>query len=72
MAQIQAISSSLRIALSLGTVDGKAVTKNVSLAKIASGATAAALDAVVTALATLLEYPVASVRKYDTSLIASE
>ncbi|MEG1603502.1 MAG: DUF1659 domain-containing protein [Cloacibacillus sp.] len=72
MAQVKAISSALRLTLALGEADGKKITKTVSLSKIGSQATAAALSAVVTALAELLAYPVASVKKYDTGLLESE
>ena len=64
MAQFKHISSSLRLTISLGEEEGKTVTKTVSLS-------ADTLSALASALGELLEYPVASVRKYDTELLES-
>ena len=50
---------------------GKTVTKTVSLSDIGAAATADTLSALASALGELLEYPVASVRKYDTELLES-
>ena len=61
MAQFKHISSSLRLTISLGEEEGKTVTKTVSLSNIGAAS----------ALGELLEYPVASVRKYDTELLES-
>ncbi len=71
MAQFKHISSSLRLTISLGEQEGKNVTKTVSLSDISGAATADDLAAVAAALGELLEYPVASVRKYDTELLES-
>ena len=71
MAQFKHVSSSLRLTISLGEDEGKSVTKTVSLSNISGAATADDLSAVAAALGELLEYPVASVRKYDTELIES-
>ena len=71
MAQFKHVSSSLRLTISLGEEEGKSVTKAVSLSNISGAATADDLSAVAAALGELLEYPVASVRKYDTELIES-
>ncbi len=71
MAQFKHVSSSLRLTISLGEEEGKSVTKTVSLSNISGAATADDLSAVAAALGELLEYPVASVRKYDTELIES-
>ena len=72
MAQFTHVSSSLRFTLSLGEEEGKSVTKTVSLSNISGAATADDLAAVASALGELLEYPVASVRKYDTELIEND
>lgn len=72
MAQLKHISGSLRLTIALGAVDGKNVTKTVSVSKIANAADAALLDSLAGALGALLEYPVLSVRKYDTNLLESE
>lgn len=72
MASIKHLTSALRLTLSLGTVDGKSVTKTVSVSKLGAAAGVAALSALVGALGDLLEYPVASVKKYDTGLLESE
>ena len=72
MANIKALSTSLRLTLSLGEDGGKAVTKTVSLSNIGTQATAANLNTVAAALAELLEYPVAAVKKYDTGLLEAE
>ena len=66
MANVKHLTSALRLTLSLGTVDGKSVTKTVSVSKIGA---AESLNALVGALGGLLEYPVASVKKYDTGLL---
>ena len=71
MAQFKHVSSSLRLTISLGEEEGKSVTKTVSLSNISGAATADDLSAVAAALGELLEYPVVSVRKYDTELIES-
>ena len=71
MAQFKHVISSLRLTISLGEEEGKSVTKTVSLSNISGAATADDLSAVAAALGELLEYPVASVRKYDTELIES-
>ena len=68
MANIKHLTSALRLTLSLGT-DGKSVTKTVSVSKIGAAAGAESLNALVGALGGLLEYPVASVKKYDTGLL---
>ncbi len=71
MAQFKHVSSSLRLTISLGEEEGKTVTKTVSLSNIGAAATADTLGALASALGELLEYPVASVRKYDTELLES-
>ncbi len=72
MAQIKALSTSLRLTLSLGETDGKAVTKTVSLSKIGTQATAEQLGEVAAAFGELLAYPVAAVKKYDTGMLEAE
>lgn len=69
MAELRHLATSLRLTLSLGSEDGKAVTKTVSLSGISGTADASVLAETAAALGDLLEYPVASVRKYDTELI---
>ena len=49
--------------------DGKAVEKSVSVSGIGNDVTAEKILAVTGALAGLLEYPVTSVKKYDTGLL---
>jgi hypothetical protein len=57
------------MALNLGMTDGKAVEKSVSVSGIGNDVTAEKILAVTSALAGLLEYPVTSVKKYDTGLL---
>ena len=66
MANIKHLTSALRLTLSLGTVDGKSVTKTVSVSKIGTAAGAETLNALVGV------HPVASVKKYDTGLLEGE
>ena len=72
MANIKHLTSALRLTLSLGTVDGKSVTKTVSVSKIGTAGGAETLNALVGVLGDLLEHPVASVKKYDTGLLEGE
>ena len=72
MAQFTAVSSAIRFTLNLGEVDGKVSTKSVSVSKIGTEATAAALEAVSAAFGALLAYPVTAVKRYDTDLLESE
>ena len=72
MANIKHLTSALRLTLSLGTVDGKSVTKTVSVSKIGTAVGAETLNALVGVLGDLLEHPVASVKKYDTGLLEGE
>ena len=58
MASIDPVSTSMRMTLDLGVVDGKAVEKSISISNLDNGVTAEKVNAVVTALETLLEYPV--------------
>jgi len=69
MATINPISASLRMTVNLGMTDGKAVEKSVSVSGIGNDVTAEKILAVTGALAGLLEYPVTSVKKYDTGLL---
>jgi hypothetical protein len=50
-------------------VDGKAVEKTVSINTLDNEITPDAVDAVVTALESLLEYPVIETKQYETGLI---
>ena len=69
MASINPISTSIRMSLNLGMVDGKAVEKSVSINNLDNEITPDAVDAVVTALESLLEYPVTETKQYETSLL---
>jgi hypothetical protein len=57
------------MSLNLGMVDGKAVEKSVSINNLDNEITPDAVDAVVTALESLLEYPVTETKQYETGLI---
>ena len=66
MASIDPVSTSMRMTLDLGVVDGKAVEKSISISNLDNGVTAEKVNAVVTALETLLEYPVIETKQYET------
>lgn len=72
MADVRHLSTSLRFTLTLGGADDESVTKSVSVAKIGAGAGADALGALAASLGGLFEYPVVSVKKYDTGVLESE
>jgi len=69
MASINPISTSIRMTLNLGMVDGEAVEKSVSISNLDNEVTAEKVDAVVTALESLLEYPVIETKQYETGLL---
>ena len=69
MASIDPVSTSMRMTLDLGVVDGKAVEKSISISNLDNGVTAEKVNAVVTALETLLEYPVIETKQYETGLL---
>ena len=69
MATFKHVSSRLSLEISLGEVEGKSVTKTISISNISGAATADDLYAVGSAAGELLEYPVASIRKYDTEVL---
>lgn len=69
MASIDPVSTSMRMTLNLGVVDGKAVEKSISISNLDNGVTAEKVDAVVTALESLLEYPVIETKQYETGLL---
>lgn len=69
MASINPISTSIRMTLNLGVVDGKAVEKSVNINALDNAVTPDVVDAVVTALESLLEYPVIETKQYETSLL---
>ena len=69
MATLKFISRRMTMIISLGEVEGKTVTKNISLSNIGAAASADILSGLASAAGELLEYPVASVRIYDTELI---
>ena len=69
MANINPISTSIRMSLNLGMVDGKAVEKSVNINALDNAVTPDVVNAVVTALESLLEYPVIETKQYETSLL---
>lgn len=69
LANLKALTRSASIELSLGTVDGKAVTKTVTLSRLTSVVTADVLNTVITALGNCLEYPITTIKIRDTSLL---
>lgn len=69
MASINPISTSIRMTLNLGVVDGKQVEKSVSINNLDNEVTPETVDAVVTALEALLEYPVTETKQYETGLL---
>ncbi|MEN6381293.1 MAG: hypothetical protein ABFC83_07430 [Synergistaceae bacterium] len=69
MASINPISTSIRMTLNLGVVDGKAVEKSVNINALDNAVTPDVVNAVVTALESLLEYPVIETKQYETSLL---
>lgn len=69
MASINPISTSIRMTLNLGVVDGKQVEKSVSINNLDNEVTPETVDAVVTALESLLEYPVTETKQYETGLL---
>ena len=69
MANINPISTSIRMTLNLGMVDGKAVEKSVSINALDNEVTPETVGAVVTALESLLEYPVTETKQYETGLL---
>ena len=69
MASINPVSTSIRMTLDLGVVDGKAVEKSVNISNLNNEVTAEKVDAVVTALESLLEYPVIETKQYETGLL---
>ena len=69
MASINPISTSIRMTLNLGVVDGKAVEKSVNINALDNAVTPDVVDAVVTALESLLEYPVTETKQYETGLL---
>ena len=69
MASINPISTSIRMTLNLGVVDGKAVEKSVNINALDNEVTPETVGAVVTALESLLEYPVIETKQYETSLL---
>jgi hypothetical protein len=69
MANINPISTSIRMTLNLGVVDGKAVEKSVSINALDNEVSPETVDAVVTALESLLEYPVIETKQYETGLL---
>ena len=69
MASINPISTSIRMTLNLGVVDGKQIEKSVSINNLDNEVTPETVDAVVTALEALLEYPVTETKQYETGLL---
>ena len=69
MASINPISTSIRMTLNLGVVDGKQVEKSVSINNLDNEVTPETVNAVVAALESLLEYPVIETKQYETGLL---
>ena len=69
MASIDPISTSIRMTLNLGVVDGKQVEKSVSINNLDNEVTPETVNAVVAALESLLEYPVIETKQYETGLL---
>ncbi|MBR4400320.1 MAG: hypothetical protein IKT09_01355 [Synergistes sp.] len=72
MAEVKHISTSLRFTLEFEGEGGKSVNKTLSVSRIGAGAAADDLNALAGSVGGLLEYPVKSVKKYDTGLIENE
>lgn len=72
MATESRISTTVRLTLNAGTSGDKLITKNVSVGNISESATADTLVKAAGAFATLLEYPVAAVKKYSVSVLTAE
>lgn len=72
MAEVKHISTSLRFTLEFEDEGGKSVNKTLSVSRIGAGAAADNLNALAGSVGGLLEYPVKSVKKYDTGLIENE
>ncbi|MEG1799717.1 MAG: hypothetical protein RR214_05975 [Synergistaceae bacterium] len=70
MAQINALSTSLRLVMSVTGTDGKPAEKTVSLSRIDNAITADKAKAVGDALAALLEHPVTATKKYSVGILA--
>ncbi len=70
MAQINALSTNLRLVMSVTGEDGKAKEKTVSLSRIDNAITAEKAKLVSDALSALLEHPVTATRKYSVGLLA--
>ena len=64
-----AISAQPLAVLALDRFDGKAVEKSVNISNLDNEVTAEKVDAVVTALESLLEYPVIETNQYETGLL---
>ncbi|MEG1642082.1 MAG: hypothetical protein RR272_03115 [Synergistaceae bacterium] len=69
MANINPVSTSLRMVLNLGEVDGKVVEKTVSLAKVKDAITGDQAKSLVATLSPLLEPAVIATKKYSTGLL---
>lgn len=73
MASLSHLSARLGLTLSLGTVDGKAVTKSISVSRLSAAfaGNATSLNALVGVVGNCLEHPVATVKLYDTKLLSA-
>lgn len=69
MASINPISTTMRMTMNLGVVEGKQVDKSISVANLSNSVTAAVMAAVAAALGNLLEYPVTATKQYMTGLL---
>ena len=71
MASINPISTSFRMSLNLGVVNGKVKETAVTVAGIKNSLTADNAQTLIAALTPLLEYPVTSTKKYSTGLLSA-
>ena len=71
MASINPISTSFRMSLNLGVVNGKVKEKAVTVSGIKNSLTADNAQTLIAALTPLLEYPVTSTKKYSTGLLSA-
>lgn len=72
MASLLHVSRRISMTISLGEVEGKNVTKSLSLSNIGAAATADVMAGLVNAANDLLAYPVAYARVYDTKSLQME
>jgi hypothetical protein len=72
MASYMPEKSRIALRLQIGTDgEGKAIHRSMSLSNVDGAATATDVEAVVTALGSLLEHPVVRTQKVDTDLVTA-